>query len=211
MMSPTRCARPVFIRNRRATYPARVLDEDQDWRLAYADDAALVYLRRSSPSGWMVAGASRRLVAPNRLWPEAMDPLLAQPQRRAKVLAELDAWIVQSPESVQPLLWKAYALDRMHLAPKSERLLELSRGRIARRGDPELMAGLAGVLERRGQAPEAQRLYQRAALLARQRGESELESAVALRLAAFWRQGGDTVRAGTWEARAKELAAPRED
>ncbi len=201
----------VVIRNRRAAYPARVLDEDPDWRLAYADDAALVYLRRSSPAGWLVAGASRRLVAPNQLWPEAMDALLVQPSRGAKVLAELDAWIVQSPESVEPLLWKAYALDRMHMSPKAERLLEVARDRIARRRDPELMAGLGSVLERRGLVQEAIRLYQGVALLSRRQGERGLEAAVSLRLAAAWRQAGDAARAGRWEMRARELASLNED
>jgi hypothetical protein len=195
----------AVIRNRRAAYPARGIDEDPDWRLAYADDAALVYLRRSGTAGWLVAGASRRLLAPNRLWPEALDPLLARPLTRAKVLAELDAWIVQSPESVQPLLWKAYAFDRLRLSPKADRFLELARARPASRRDPELTAALACVLERRGRDPEAQRLYQRAARLARQRGESALGSAVGLRLAALWRRAGDEARARHWEERARAL------
>jgi tetratricopeptide (TPR) repeat protein len=201
----------AVLRNRRAAYPARVLDDDQDWWLAYADDSALVYLRRSSPAGWMVAGASRRLVAPNQLWPDTMDPLLAQPPRGAKVLAELDAWIVQSPESVQPLLWKAYALDRLHMSPKADRLLDMARERIARRRDPELMAGLGSVLERRGRTEEAIRLFQGAALLSRRRGESGLEAAVSLRLAAAWRQAGDADRAGRWEKRARALASLNDD
>ncbi|MCX5795245.1 MAG: tetratricopeptide repeat protein [Elusimicrobia bacterium] len=201
----------VVIRNRRAAYPARVLDEAPDWRLAYADDAALVYLRRSSPAGWLVAAASRRLVPPNQLWPDDMDALLARPPRGVKVLAELDAWILQSPESAQPLLWKAYALDRMHMSPKADRLLDVARGRIARRRDPELMAQLASVLQRRGQAEDALRLYQSAARLARRQGERGLEAALSLRLAAAWRQSGDTDRADRWERRAKRLALLNED
>ena len=201
----------AVIRNRRAAYPARVIDEDPDWRLVYADDAALVYLRRSGSAGWLVAGAPRRLVAPNQLWPDVLDALLAQPLRRAKVLAEFDAWIVQSPESLQPLLWKAYAFDRMHMSPKADRLLEVARGRVAWRRDPELMAQLGSVLERRGQAPEARRLYRSAVFLARRQGERGLEAAVSLRLAAFWRQTGDAVQAGRWEARAQRLATPSED
>ena len=187
------------------------MDEDPDWRLAYADDEALVYLRRSSPAGWLVAGTPRRLVAPNQLWPDAMDALLAQPPRRAKVLAELDAWIVQSPESVQPLLWKAYAFDRLHMSPKADRLLDVARDRIAWRRDPELLAGLGSVLERRGLAQEAIRLYQGAALLSRRLGEPGLEAAVSLRLAAAWRQAGDAARADRWETRARDLAPVNED
>jgi tetratricopeptide (TPR) repeat protein len=201
----------VVIRNRRAAYPARVLDEDPDWRLAYADDSALVYLRSSSPAGWLVSGARPRLVAPNQLWPDGMDTLLTQPLRRAEVLAELDAWIVQSPESVQPLLWKAYAFDRLHMSPKADRLLDMARGRIVRRRDPELMAGLGSVLERRGSVHEAIRLYQGAAFLSRRQGERSLEAAVSLRLAAAWRQAGDAARADRWQTRAKELAPLNED
>ena len=201
----------AVIRNRRAAYPARALDEDPDWRLAYADDAALVYLRRSGLSGWLIANTPKRLVAPNQLWPDALDALTAQPLRRAKTLAELDAWIVQSPESVQPLLWKAYAFDRLHMSSKADRLLEVARDRIARRRDPELLAGLGAVLERRGLSPEAATLYAKAVRLARQQGERGLEAAVDLRLAALWRKAGDTARAGRWEARAKELAPPSEE
>jgi tetratricopeptide (TPR) repeat protein len=201
----------AVIRNRRAAYPARVLDEDPDWRLAYADDAALVYLRRSSPAGWMVAGAARPLVAPNQLWPDVMDVLLARPPLAAKVLAELDAWIVQSPESVQPLLWKAYALDRLHMSAKADRLLDLARQRIARRRDPELMAGLGSVLAGRGRLQEAIGLYQGAARLSQRQGDRRLESALSLRLASAWRQAGDADRAGRWQRRASELASLNED
>ncbi|MBI5239135.1 MAG: hypothetical protein HY926_01555 [Elusimicrobia bacterium] len=201
----------AVIRNRRAAYPARVLDEDPDWRLAYADDAALVYLRRSGTAGWLVSSAPRRLLAPNGLWPDALDPLLAKPLTRARALAELDAWILQSPESVQPLLWKAYAFDRLRLSPKADRFLELARGRLAGRGEPELTAVMACVLERRGRDAEARRLYQGTARLARRRGESALESAVGSRLAALWRRAGDEARARRWEERAREPAAPAAD
>jgi tetratricopeptide (TPR) repeat protein len=201
----------AVIRNHRAAYPARVLDEDPEWRLAYADDAALVYLRRSSAAGWMVAGASRRLVAPNQLWPDVMDSLLALPPRAVKVLAELDAWIVQSPESAQPLLWKAYAFDRLHMSAKADRLLDMARERIARQRDPELLAGLGCVLERRGQSRAAISLYQGAARLSRRQGERGLEAALSLRLAAAWRQAGDAGRADRWETKARELASSNED
>jgi len=50
----------AVIRNRGAASPARFLDEDPDWRLAYADDAALVYLRRSSPPARAASPAGRR-------------------------------------------------------------------------------------------------------------------------------------------------------
>ncbi|MDD5628370.1 MAG: tetratricopeptide repeat protein [Elusimicrobia bacterium] len=201
----------AVIRNRRAAYPARVLDEAPDWRLAYADDSALVYLRRSSPAGWLVSAAPRRLVPPNQLWPDGMDALLARPPRGTKVLSELDAWILQSPESVQPLLWKAYCLDAMHMSAKADRLLDLARGRIAWRRDPELTAQLASVLQRRGQAREALRLYRGAALLARRRGERGLEAAVSLRLAGAWRQAGDEAQAQRWEKRGRDLAPLSED
>jgi len=203
----------AVIRNCRAAYPARVLDEDPDWRLAYADDAALVYLRRSGSSGWLVASSPRRLVLPNQLWPDALDVLLARPQplRRIKVMEELDRWIVQAPGSVQPLLWKAYACDRLNLPQKAERLLRLVRGRLAGRRDPELMAGLAFVLQRRAEEGSALRLYKRAALLARRAGERSLEAAVSLRLAAACRRTGDGAQAGRFERRARELSEMGEE
>ncbi len=199
----------AVILNRRAASPARILDEDADWRLAYADDSALVYLRRSGSSGWLAA--SRRPLAVNRLWPDVLDSLLAEPGGRARVLDELGRWIVQSPESAQALLWKAYALDRLNLARKAEYLIQIARGRPAVERDPELAALLAFVLEKRGRADEARRLYAGADLRARRLADAALEGAVSLRLGESWRLAGDEARAARFAARANELAQARED
>ncbi|HAM35420.1 MAG TPA: hypothetical protein DEB40_10420 [Elusimicrobia bacterium] len=201
----------ALILNRRAAYPARALDENPDWRLVYADDAALVYVRRSGTAGWLVSNLSRRRLSPNRLWPEELDAPLARPAQRGRVVEELDRWIVQSPGSVEALLWKAYALDRLNLPQKAGHLLTLARERLRLRPDAELMAVLGFVLERRGQSSEARRAYLRSGLLARRAGERALDAEVSLRLAANLRQSGNADQAARLEERARGLAARAEE
>lgn len=200
----------ALILNRRAGYPARALDEDPDWRLAYADDAALVYIKRKGRSGWLVGNMPPRAAAPNRLWPDALDVALSQPKRLPRILEELDRWIVQSPDSVQALLWKAYALERLKLSSKAERLIALARGRPLFR-DPELMACLGFVQEARGQRKAALGLYLRSAMLARRLGDAALESSILSRLAPLYRRAGESARAAVLEARARELSAVPEE
>ncbi len=192
--------------NRRAEYPARALDSDPDWSLVYADDAALVYVRGSGADGWL-ASAAPRMLAPNRLWPDALDAPLADARRRGKALAELDGWIVQSPDGIQPLLWKAYALDRLNMPRKAERLLALAEAHPALSRDPELLACAGFVLERRGALDDARRRYLRASLLARRRGDSALEAAVLERLSELDRRLGSVEQADALSARARALSA----
>ncbi len=199
----------ALILNRRAAYPARTLDADPDWRLAYADDEALVYLKRAGPNGWLVAGTSKRVVEPNRLWPESLEAPLAAPARRARTIEELDRWIAQAPDSVQALLWKAYALDRLRLPEKAARLLAVARERPRLARDPELQACLALILERRGETAEARRLYHRAALFARRAGSRDLEAEVLRRLAPLDRGAGEETRARGEEDRVRALVAPQ--
>lgn len=174
----------ALILNRRARYPARVIDEDPSWRRVYADDDALVYVRRAGIDGWLAGGAPK-VLAPNALWPDSLDALLAKPATRAQALAELDGWIVQSPDGVEALLWKAYALDRLDMPGKADRLLALAEARARLWRDPELLACAAYVHERRGAVADARRLYARVLLLARRRGDQALEQAVLQRAAAL--------------------------
>lgn len=197
--------------NRRGRYPARALDEDPDWRLAYADDEALVYLRRSGADGWLVAGQPRPLLEPNRLWPDALDAALAQPKTASRALAELDRWLVQAPDGAQVLIWKSYALDRLRLPEKAERLSSIAEARPRLRWDPELGAALAFVYEKRGLTRRARSLYLRASLLARRRGDATLEAAVLGRLAGLHRRAGDEPRARDLERRLSEVAGTPSD
>lgn len=198
----------AVILNQRARYPAKALDEDPDWRLAYADDTALVYIKRSGASGWLVKDWPARLVRPNALWPDGMDAALADAKRLPRVMEELDKWILQAPDSAQALIWKAYALDARKLADNSERLLRLAgeRGRVRR--DPELAAELAFALDHHGDAARARRLYRQAALIARRRGERHLYSEILGKLARSYRLGGDAAQADDLERRAKDADVP---
>jgi hypothetical protein len=197
----------AVILNRRAGSPARVLDEDPEWRLAYADDTALLYVRKTGGSGWLVSSTPRRLAAPNRLWPDGIDAALAEPRTRARVLDELDRWIVQSPDSAQALLWKAYALDALKLPQKAERLISVAGGRPRAAWDPELLACLGFIQERRGRGAEARRAYERAALLARRAGNRAVEAEVLPRLAVLLEAGSQSGRGQRLRERAEGLSA----
>ncbi|MFI5362300.1 MAG: hypothetical protein ACHQ49_10050 [Elusimicrobiota bacterium] len=171
----------AVVRNRRAESPARVIDEDPDWRLAYADDRALVYLKKSGANAWLVPQSPFSRINPNRLWPDALDAALDDPRAATKVLEELDRWRVASPDCDQSLLWKAYALNRLKLGAQADRLLELVAERPALEWNPELQALEGYVLEARGRGDEARLLYGRAERGARRLGEIDLAAAAAER------------------------------
>jgi hypothetical protein len=172
----------AVVRNRRAAAPARVIDEDPDWRLAYADDRALVYLNKAGVNAWLVPQSPFKRLAPNRLWPDALDAALADPRLAPEILAELDRWRVSAPDCDQALLWKAYALGRLKMDSQADRLVQLVRERPALEWDPELQALTAYVLEARGRGDAARLLYRRAERGARRLGDPALAAAVAGRL-----------------------------
>ncbi len=199
----------AVVLNRRAGAPAKIIDEDPGWALAYADDRALVYLKKAGENAWLIP-PERRLVAPNRMWPDGLDPLLADKLKAGKVLEELDRWLVQAPDSVQALIWKAYALGRLGLSDKADRHLELARERPRLRRDPELMAAYAFALEARGRLPEAKVAYHGALESAQRLGAFPVEAEILPRLAALHRALGDEAAAHEAEARAKSLPGPVE-
>jgi len=121
-------------------------------------------------------------------------------------LEELDRWIVQSPDSLEAVLWKAYALDRLKLSEKAERLLFLAQSNPRLAWDEDLMACLGFVLENRGQKGPAQEIYRRVARRANRLGNRRLEASVLARLAPLVRQAGSEWEARGLESRAKELS-----
>jgi hypothetical protein len=197
----------ALILNKRARYPARVFDADQGWRLAYADDSALVYLRRLGQDALLLQNAPPRLIAPNRLWPDSLDELLRQPKLQTKVLSELDAWILEAPDAVQPLVWKAYVLDRFKLSDKAQRLMAQAEARPSFSADPELMAAAGSFYAKRGDDGRGEKLLLEAAEIARRRADAALESQILYRLGALCRGRGQAERAEAYEKRSAELAA----
>jgi tetratricopeptide (TPR) repeat protein len=164
----------AVVRNKRVSEPARILDEDPEWRLAYADDRALVYLKKTGANAWLVTQSPFRRLTPNRLDPGALDAALADPRQAPSVLEELDRWTVSAPDCAQALLWKAYALNRLKMGDKADRLVDLARERPILEWDPELQTLEARVLEARGRVDEARLLYRRAARGARRLDERAL-------------------------------------
>jgi hypothetical protein len=171
----------AVVRNRRAGAAARVLDEDPDWSLAYADDRALVYLKRSGANAWLVPQSPFKSLTPNRLRPDVLDALLSDPRKAPKVLEELDRWALSSPDCDQALLWKAYALNRFKLGDQADRLIELVRARPELSWNPELQALEASVLQARGRDGEARPLYAAARRAARRLGDRALADELASR------------------------------
>jgi len=163
----------AVVANRRAGAPARVLDENPDWRLVYADDRALVYAKRSGVNAALAAASAFRLVAPNRLWPDELDAALA-PASADAALAEIDRWSLQAPDSAQALLWKAYALGRLKRTDEADGLLATALARPALAWDPQLQAEAALTLASRGRGGEARLWFNRAARSARRLGDESL-------------------------------------
>lgn len=200
----------AVVLNRRAGAPAKIIDDNPAWILVYADDKALVYLKRISENTWLIPSQPARLVAPNRMWPDSLDPLLADKRKAGKVLEELDRWLVQAPDCVQALIWKAYALGKLGLSDKADRHLDLARERPRLRRDPELRAAYAFALEARGRLPEAKESYLAALESARRLEEIRVEAEILPRLAGLLRKLGDEPGARAAEAHAKALPAPAE-
>lgn len=171
----------AVVANRRASSPARVLDDDPDWRLAYADDRALVYLKKSGADGELASQIPFERITPNRLWPDSLNSVLDDPGAAPKVLEELDRWTLAAPDCVQALLWKAYALSRLNMGAKADRLIVLARERPSLDWNPELQALEAYVLEARGRVDEARPLYRLAERSARRLGDLALAEAAAER------------------------------
>ncbi|MBI3566005.1 MAG: hypothetical protein HY079_12470 [Elusimicrobia bacterium] len=171
----------AVVANRRAPAPARVLDESRGWRLAYADDRALVYLKTDGANAWLAPQSSFKTLTPNRLWPDALDAALAVPRQAPRVLEELDRWTVASPDCAQALLWKAYALSRLKMGDKADRLLAVAAERPGLAWDPELQAAQAFVLAERGRADESRVMFRRAERSARALGDAALAAAIAER------------------------------
>jgi len=194
----------AVVLNHRAGAPARIIDEDPGWALVYADDLALVYLKKAGANSLLVT-RTPRIVQPNRLWPSALDAALADKRTAGKVLEELDSWLVQAPDSVQALIWKAYALGRLGLAEKADRHLELARERPRLKRDPELKAAYAFALEARGRLPEAKAAYHDALKSAQSLDAVRVEAEILPRLAALHRALGNEQSAREAEARAKSL------
>lgn len=202
----------ALVLNRRAAYPARAFDSDPDWRLAYADDAALVYLRRLGADSMLVPSLPVRLLSANRLWPDSLEDLLKQPPLKPKVLAELDRWVLEAPDATQPLLWKAYALDRLNLADKAERWIAMAEARPALKRDPELMCAQALFYAKRSDWARAEKILLTAADVAGRRGDAGLEGQVLQRLSWVASQRGQPERARAYDDRAAALSSgPAED
>lgn len=191
--------------NRRAGSPAAPLDRDPAWRVAYADDDALVYVKRDGPNALLWQQTPPRLLPPNRLWPEELDARLPDARRAALALEELDRWAVQAPTAVQPLIWKAYVLHRLKLPEKAQWLLDQAQERIGRERDPELLAMHAATLQALGRAAEGAAGLRRAAREARRRREPSTEAAILERLRGA--AGADAAESRRLDARLAELGA----
>ncbi len=195
----------AVVLNRRAGAPAQIIDADPAWALAYADDRALIYLKRTGENAGLLASMPPRLISPNRMWPDTLDPLLKDKSKAVMVLKELDRWRAQAPGCMQTLIWKAYALWRLGLVEEADRCLELASARPIL--DPELRAAYAWVLETRGRTRQAKDEYDEALRSARLQRQPRVEAEILPRLAVLCRKLGDEAGAHKAEGRIKILSS----
>lgn len=180
----------AVVLNRRAGAPARIIDENPDWRLTYADDRALVYLKVSGANAELIPAGVPGLVAPNRMWPDELDAPLADKRKAQRIMEELDSWLVREPDCIQALIWKAYALQRLGRADQADRHLEFARERPRLMQDAELLAAYAFTLSARGREDEAKSAYRSALRTARLQSHPAVEAEIVRRLPASQRGGG---------------------
>ncbi|MBI4422601.1 MAG: hypothetical protein HY554_02675 [Elusimicrobia bacterium] len=193
----------AVVENRGGGYPARALDEDPGWALAYWDDASLVYLRRGGVNEPVLRHGSFELLKPNRLLDPVAPEALAGEAGRARALDESARALTYAPAATLPVLVRACLLERLGDRAKAEALrrLALERGLWK----PEHKALHARLLELRGEAGQAVSEYRRAAVAARRAGDPLVESQAHFRIGELQLTGGQAPRARRSFKRAVEL------
>lgn len=193
----------AVIENAGAGYPARVLDDDRDWALAYFDDATLVYLRKGGPNDRVLKHGWFRGLRPNR-WQEPVDEAaLREPRGRKELLEETTRALTYAPHSALPALVRAYALHRLGDRGGAETMRRLAGERGLWK--PEHRALDARLLELGGDWSEAVKAYQGARLAAQRAGERRVAAAIDFRLASGYAERGDARRARAFARRAARL------
>ncbi|MBI5203094.1 MAG: hypothetical protein HY925_16000, partial [Elusimicrobia bacterium] len=198
----------AVVENDGAGYPARALDADRNWALAYFDDASLVYLRKGGPNDRVLKRGAYRSLRPNR-WFDPVDEAAFSEAGRRELGEELARAYDAAPGSALAALMRAYAAQRLGDREGAETMLRAARERGLWK--PEHRALEARVVELGNRWPEAVRLYERARRAAERSGQRLVAGAVDLRLASGWAERGDVRRARSLALRALRLDPSNDD
>lgn len=183
----------AVVENSGGGYPARALDEDPGWTLAYFDDASLVYLRKGGANDAVLKHGSFRALRPNRWSDPVAEAAFSDPALRAAAIEEASRSLMYAPEATLGPLVRGYLLQRLGEPEKAERMRLLAREKGFWK--PEHRGLEARILELRGDWAGASRAYRSAQVAAERAGDPLLASALGLRLAAGWAQRGQTRKA----------------
>lgn len=170
-------------------YPARPIDEDPAWLLAYFDDASLVYLRKGGPNDRVLRQAAFRRLRPNRWTAPIDEAAFADEKAKAEAFEETSRALTYAPGSTAAALVRAYLLERAGQAQKAEAMRRLAKERGYFRPEHWLLDGV--LLELKGGWREASRSYSRAALLGGRAREPLVASMADARLAALFGARGE--------------------
>jgi hypothetical protein len=175
-----------------------VLDADSTWALVFADDAAVVFVRRAGAFDSLAARYAYRYVPAGSVRLEALGAAVARDTvLRARVIAELDRQVAASP-------WNANPLSLLANLALVERRYPDARALIGRALAVDPTLGRAH--ERLGlMAMDEGRTREAIAEFERERALNPHLTRVALRLGRAWESLGDRGKARRWYERELEI------
>ncbi|MBI3505114.1 MAG: tetratricopeptide repeat protein [Proteobacteria bacterium] len=141
-------------------YTAGTLDSDPDWQLAYWDDAAFVYLRKTPANAGILGRLGYEFLRPNMPDYSYLAPVVRDPVKRLKLLAELDRAIAQAPACVNALLLKANVYMGLGRRDDALELVQKTVALFPRK--PQPLYTLGWHREARGDKAGAEEAYRRA-------------------------------------------------
>ncbi|MBI4349577.1 MAG: hypothetical protein HY553_22265 [Elusimicrobia bacterium] len=193
----------AVIENAGAGYPARAIDADRGWALAYFDDASLVYLRKAGPNDRVLKHGSFRCLRPNRWLDPVEEWAISEPAHHADVLEETLRALTYAPVSSTPPLVRAYVLQRLGDRRGAETMRRLARLRGFWKPEHR---GLEGrILELGGNWEAAEKAYLAARTAAARAGSPLVASALDARLATAYAERGNLRKARSLARRAARL------
>jgi Flp pilus assembly protein TadD len=146
-------------------YVAAVLDDSPQWALAFWDDAALVYLRRTPANAALIRRDAYRLLKPNELTFSYLAEDLRDRRKAAAVLAELDRSVQASGLNVNACQMRAYVLAELGRPAEAVRDLQDVIRRFPRKPGPYMSLGWFH--ERAGRLLAARQVYEEGVRMAK--------------------------------------------
>jgi tetratricopeptide (TPR) repeat protein len=139
-------------------YATAVLDSSPRWALVFWDDAALVYLKRTSANADLIRRDGYRFLKPNQVTFAYLAADLKDRRKAAAVLAELDRAVAGSELNVNACQMRAYVLTELGRASEAVRDLQEVIRRFPRKPGPYMSLGWFH--ERAGRLLAARQVYE---------------------------------------------------